>query len=50
MYIIQEQINNEDWFDKYQCGDYDFILELYHNYICKFPDHKFRVIEVFAYV
>lgn len=49
MYVIQEKIDGY-WLDKTNSSDYEFILELYHNYIYKFPKGIFRVIEVFYYV
>ena len=50
MYIIQELIDENTWFDKYKNNDYELICEFYHNYCDKYIGHKFRIIEVFFYV
>lgn len=50
MYIVQEYLSDKTWCDRYQNSDYPFILEMYNNFCIKYPDCKFRLIEVFIYV
>lgn len=50
MYIIQEQIDEGTWLDRYKGNDYEFISEMFHSFQEKYFDHKFRIIEVFYYV
>lgn len=50
MYILQEEDGNGFWFDKYKSSDYQFIVDLLHNYFNKYEGKKYRVVEVFIYV
>lgn len=50
MYIVQEQIEKDLWQDRYQSADYEFIADMYHGFREKYPNIKFRIIEVYYYV
>lgn len=50
MYIIQEKLSDNTWYDRYQNNDYNLIVEFFNNFKEKYPDNKFRIIEVFFYV
>lgn len=50
MYIIQENLSDNNWYDRYQNNDYELIVEFFNNFKDKYPNSKFRIIEVFFYV
>ena len=50
MYIIQENLSDNNWYDRYQDNDYELIVEFFNNFKDKYPNSKFRIIEVFFYV
>ena len=50
MYIIQEYLSDKTWCDRYKNSDYPFIIEMYNNFCERYPNSKFRLIEVFIYV
>lgn len=49
MYIIQE-LDNGCWIDKYKSTDLDFISEMFHNFTLKYPEIKYRLLEMIIYV
>lgn len=49
MYVIQE-LESGVWVDKYKSSDLDFITEMFHNFSIKYPNNKYRLMEMIIYV